>query len=209
MRKVPFLAIGVAVFLVIAPVSAHHVPAAKFDPAKPVKLTGIVTQVDWLNPHVHIFVNAQNTNPPENWAVELESTVDLRRSGWTRDTVKIGDAITVQGTAARDGSPTAWGDSVIINSTGQESVHRHASAAAARPGGSDATLARRTTETGSTTRPDHGVLGIPERDHARPGRRKKFRPTRTASCATLRISTRSRRFSGGPGISTSYASGIS
>ena len=209
MRKVPFLAIGVAVFLVIAPVSAHHVPAAKFDPAKPVKLTGVVTQIDWLNPHVHIFVNAQNTNPPENWAVELESTVDLRRSGWTRDTVKIGDAVTVQGTAARDGSATAWGDSVIVNSTGQESVHRHSSAAATRPGWSHATLARRTTETGSTTRPDHGVLGIPERDHARPGRRRRFKPTPTASCATSRISTEWRRFRGGPETCTNYDSGIS
>jgi hypothetical protein len=110
---------GIAVFLVLAPVSAHHVPAAKFDPAKPVTLTGVVTQIDWLNPHVHIFVNAQGTSPPVNWAVELESTVDLRRSGWTRDTLKIGDAVTVQGIAARDGSATAWGNSVVVAGTGK------------------------------------------------------------------------------------------
>jgi len=119
MRKAGFGLIGIAVFLVIAPASAHHSPAAKFDPAKPVTLTGVVTQIDWLNPHVHILMNAQGTNPPTNWAIELESVVDLRRSGWTRDTLKIGDAVTVQGMAARDGTPTAWGNSVVVNGTGR------------------------------------------------------------------------------------------
>src|SRR5207248_860070 len=51
--------------------------------------------------------------------IELESTVDLKRNGWTRDTLKIGDAITVQGWAARDGSPTAWGNSVVVTGTGK------------------------------------------------------------------------------------------
>jgi len=107
-----------AVCAAIATASAHHVPAAKFDPAKPVTLTGRVTKVEWLNPHVHIFVNKQGANPPESWAIELESTVDLKRSGWSRDTVKVGETVTVRGTAARDGSTTAWGDSVVTG-TGQ------------------------------------------------------------------------------------------
>ena len=111
---------GVLLFLVIAPLSGHHVPAAKFDPAKTVTLTGVVTKVEWLNPHVHVFINAEGTNPIENWAIELESTVDLRRSGWTRDTLKVGDAITVQGIAARDGSTTAWGNSVVVTATGRQ-----------------------------------------------------------------------------------------
>src|SRR5256885_2875655 len=119
MRNAVFGLIGIAVFLVIAPASAHHSPAAKFDPAKSVTLTGIVTQIDWLNPHAHILMNAQGTNPPTNWAIELESVVDLRRSGWTRDTLKVGDAVTVQGMAARDGTPTAWGNSVVVNGTGR------------------------------------------------------------------------------------------
>jgi hypothetical protein len=111
---------SVALFLVIAPMSAHHEPAAKFDPAKPITLTGIVTQIDWLNPHVHVFMNVKDATPPTNWAIELESTVDLRRSGWTRDSLKIGDAITVQGMPARDGSATAWGNSVVVTSTGSK-----------------------------------------------------------------------------------------
>lgn len=112
--------IGVALFLIIAPVSAHHSPAAKFDPAKAITLKGTVSKIDWLNPHVHIFMEVQEGNSFTNWAVELESTVDLRRSGWTRDTLKLGDAITVQGTTARDGSNQIWGNSFVVASTGKK-----------------------------------------------------------------------------------------
>jgi hypothetical protein len=108
-----------ALLLSVASTSAHHVPAAKFDPAKPVTVSGRVTHIDWLNPHVHIFVNAENTKPQANWVIELESTVDLRRNGWTRNTLKLGDAVTVQGIAARDGSPSAWGNSVVMTDTGK------------------------------------------------------------------------------------------
>lgn len=103
----------------VAPVWAHHVPAAKFDPAKSVTLRGTVTKIDWLNPHVHIFMNVQDGNTITNWAIELESVVDLRRSGWRHDTFKVGDAITVQGITARNGSRQAWGNSVVIANTGK------------------------------------------------------------------------------------------
>jgi uncharacterized protein DUF6152 len=121
MRNAVFAAssAGVAVFLALVPLAAHHPPAAKFDPAKPVKLSGVVTKVEWLNPHVHVFIDVANTNPRENWAIELESTIDLRRSGWSRDTLKTGDAVTVEGMAARDGSTTAWGNSVVVTGTGK------------------------------------------------------------------------------------------
>ena len=121
MRNAVFglLGIAVALFLVIAPVSAHHHPAAKFDPAKAITLKGTVSKIDWLNPHVHIFMEVQEGNSFTNWAVELESTVELRRSGWTRDTLKVGDAITAQGTTARDGSSQIWGNSVVVASTGK------------------------------------------------------------------------------------------
>ena len=104
-----------SMLLVVAPVSAHHVPAAKFDPGKSMTLRGLVTKIDWLNPHVHVFVDVGTGNNIASWAVELESTVDLRRSGFTRDTVKIGDAVTVQGIAARNGSNQVWGNSVTTS----------------------------------------------------------------------------------------------
>jgi len=121
MRKALFGLFGacVAVLLFVAPISAHHEPAAKFDPAKPVTLRGSVSKIDWLNPHVHVFMEVQQGNAVNNWAVELESTVDLRRNGWSRDTLKVGDVITVQGMAARNGTRQAWGNSVVVADTGK------------------------------------------------------------------------------------------
>ena len=98
---------------------AHHVPAAKFDPNRRMTLRGSISKVDWLNPHVHLFMEVENGGVTTNWAVELESTLDLKRSGWNRDTVKIGDAVTVEGMVARDGSRQVWGDAVTVDRTGQ------------------------------------------------------------------------------------------
>src|SRR5690606_3144213 len=78
-----------------------------------------VSKIDWLNPHVHIFMEVEDGGTISSWAVELESTVDLRRSGWTADTLKAGDVITVQGMAARDSSRQVWGESVVVAGTGQ------------------------------------------------------------------------------------------
>lgn len=114
---------GMSVVLVLSSAlpaaHAHHVPAAKFDPAQQRQLQGTVTKIDWLNPHVHIFIEVQDGATTRSWAVELESTVDLRRNGWTADTLSSGDAITVQGMLARDGSRQIWGDSVIVDGSGQ------------------------------------------------------------------------------------------
>ena len=97
---------------------AHHAITAKFDDANRLELRGIVTSVDWRNPHVHVFTNVTRENGAiENWAVELESTVLLKRSGWQHDTLRPGDAIDVSGPAARDGSRQVWGESVTESAT--------------------------------------------------------------------------------------------
>jgi hypothetical protein len=106
------LASAVAVFAAVVPASAHHAVGAKFDSNKPVTLSGLITKVDWLNPHAHIFINVQEGVNVTNWAIELESPVDLQKSGWKTDTVKPGDMISVQGLAARDGSKQLWANSV-------------------------------------------------------------------------------------------------
>ena len=116
---VSLLGTFLAVLLGTLPLSAHHVPAAKFDPTKSMTLKGTVTKIDWLNPHVHIFMETQIPNGRKIWAIELESTVDLRRSGWTKDTVKIGDAVTVQGIVARNGSNQVWSNSFVVDATGK------------------------------------------------------------------------------------------
>src|SRR5687767_9417234 len=97
------LALALVVLLAPAPGAAHHEILAKFDDSKPLTLRGTVTLVEWRNPHVHVFMNVQDGRGIVNWAIELESPIDLDRSGWTAESVRAGDAITVQGIAARDG----------------------------------------------------------------------------------------------------------
>ena len=109
-----------AVLAALAPLAAHHAVAAKFDSAKKVTLRGPVTAIDWANPHAHVFVNVAGPGGRvANWAIELESPVDLRRQGWTRNAVNIGDVVTVEGIAARDGSNQAWSLSIVVAGTGQ------------------------------------------------------------------------------------------
>ena len=115
--------------LAAVPLTAHHEILAKFDDKKPLTLSGVVTLVDWRNPHVHVFMNVRDSkNETLNWAIELESPIDLQRSGWTRDSVQPGDAITVEGIAARNGSRQAWGNSIVMKATGRAVLNVSASA---------------------------------------------------------------------------------
>jgi hypothetical protein len=103
-----------------AHVAAHHEILAKFDDHKPVTLNGVVTLVDWRNPHVHVFMNVTDAKGAvANWAIELESPIDLQHSGWARDTLRPGDKIRVDGIAARNGSHQAWGNAVVVRATGK------------------------------------------------------------------------------------------
>jgi len=120
-----------ALILFLAPLAPHHAVAAKFDPTKVSTLRGTVTSVDWRNPHVHVLMNVQNGSRTVNWAVELESALDLERSGWNRDSLKPGDALSVQGPVARDGSMQIWGNSVVIANTGRKVLAMSAEAIAA------------------------------------------------------------------------------
>ncbi len=103
----------------MAPALAHHGYTAKFDPEQAVTLNGRVTHLDWSNPHVHIFMTAEVNGRQENWYVEIESTVLLELNGWDDESLKPGDAITVNGFKARDGSPQAWGDEVRLSGTNE------------------------------------------------------------------------------------------
>src|SRR5262252_1873699 len=105
--------------LSVEPLFAHHEVLAKFDAARPQTLKGSVTRVDWASPHVHVLMNATEAGRQVNWAVELENPIDLERSGWNRDSLKPGDAITVQGIRARDGSLQVWGNSITLTSSGR------------------------------------------------------------------------------------------
>ena len=126
-----WLAGGVGVLLAAVPLVAHHNITGKFDPARTRTLNGVVTRLDWANPHVHILMDVVEGNSVTNWAVELESTIDLERSGWDLKTLKSGDAVTIQGMLARDGSPQIWGNSVVLTASNKRVLEVSAAARAA------------------------------------------------------------------------------
>ena len=103
------------------PVVAHHSFAAEYDASKPIKLTGTVTKIEWTNPHCffHIDVKNEQSGKIENWALELGNPNALLRAGWSRNSLKIGDAITVEGSRARDGSLLGNARVMVLMSTGQ------------------------------------------------------------------------------------------
>lgn len=117
------LAAAAMIGLVLAggQVAAHHSFAAEFDASKPFKLTGVVTKVEWQNPHTIFYVDItdERTKKVTNWSFEMGSPNGLMRNGWTRNTLKIGDVVSVEGSLARDGSPYGNARTVVLASTGQ------------------------------------------------------------------------------------------
>src|SRR4051794_20585738 len=94
--------------LAAAPVRAHHSFAAEFDAKKPVELKGTLLDLEWVNPHAWIHMEVKDeSGKVTKWDCELGSPNLLMRSGWRRDSLKKGDAIIVNGSAAKDGSNLA------------------------------------------------------------------------------------------------------
>jgi hypothetical protein len=103
-----------------APVVAHHSFAAEYDAAKPIKLTGTVTKIEWTNPHCFFYIDVKSESGKiETWALELGNPNALLRNGWTPKSVKIGDEVTVEGTRAKDGTLLGNARSMVLASTGQ------------------------------------------------------------------------------------------
>jgi hypothetical protein len=101
--------------LTLAPLSAHHSMAAAYDDKKPVTLKGIVTKFDWANPHVLVFLDVTDAQGNvQNWECEMPSRVELKRIGWTRESIALGEEATVEGSASRDGSKQIGAKSVAL-----------------------------------------------------------------------------------------------
>jgi hypothetical protein len=113
---------GAAILLAGArPLLGHHSFAAEFDADKPFKMTGVVTKVEWQNPHTFFYIDVtdQATSKVTNWAMEMGSPNGLMRAGWTRNTMKVGDVVAVEGSLARSGRALGNARTVILTSTGQ------------------------------------------------------------------------------------------
>ena len=112
--------IACAMLLSGAPASAHHSFAAEFDGDKHIELTGIVTKVEWTNPHVWFYINVKDEKTGEviNWGAEMGPPHGLQRRGWRRDTLKIGEEVTIAGSLAKNGSKRLNARTVTLTSTG-------------------------------------------------------------------------------------------
>jgi hypothetical protein len=118
MKMQTILSVSVAalgLLLAVKPVSAHHAFAAEFDAKKPVKLRGTVTKMEWINPHAWMHIDAKDADGKvTSWMIEAGTPNTLFRRGFTKDSLKIGTEVLVDGYQSKDGSNTANGRDVTL-----------------------------------------------------------------------------------------------
>ena len=115
------LTVAFGLLLAVTPLRAHHSFNSQYDSSKPITLTGIVTKVDWRNPHVYFYLDVkdQSSETATYWGFEMGPPHSLERRGWKRNSMQIGDEVTVEGALARDGSKTVNARKVTLASTGE------------------------------------------------------------------------------------------
>src|SRR5438034_804944 len=100
-----FITAGFSLILAAVPILAHHSFAAQYDRSKPNTITGPVTKIEWINPHARFHMDVKDASGKMvSWEVELGPPAGLMRRGWSRNSLKVGESITVNGFLAKDGS---------------------------------------------------------------------------------------------------------
>jgi Family of unknown function (DUF6152) len=111
---------AVGIVLATAAAMAHHSFAAEFDANKPLNLKGVVTKIEWMNPHTYFYMDVTGPDGKvANWGMEMGSPNGLMRAGWTRNTLKVGDEVTVEGAQAKDGTNVGNAVAVVLVATGK------------------------------------------------------------------------------------------
>jgi Family of unknown function (DUF6152) len=113
--RLSVLAVGMGFLALGLPALAHHSGAAVFDNTKKIDLTGVVTKMEWVNPHAHFYLDVKDSSGKvTNWNLELASPSILVRNGWKRNSIKEGDTVTVTGSRARDNSNFGIAQTIVF-----------------------------------------------------------------------------------------------
>ena len=115
-------ALAVGLVFTIGFALAHHAYTAEFDTTKPVKVTGVVTKLEWSNPHIWIYLDVKDDQGNvTNWGFSASPPGMLLRRGITKNSLKIGDVLTISGHRAKDGSNNASGN-IVTMADGRETL---------------------------------------------------------------------------------------